>query len=55
MTVAGSQEDLSIALTDDEYRASLGPDYIFFEILEPEQLSFTYKVRYRSAVLVFYV
>ena len=39
-----SQEDLSIALTDEEYRSSLGPDYIFFEILEPEQLSFTYKV-----------
>jgi len=41
--VIKSQEDLSIALTDEEYRSSLGPDYIFFEILEPEQLSFTYK------------
>jgi len=41
--VIKSQEDISIALTDEEYRRSLGPDYIYFEILEPEQLSFTYK------------
>jgi len=41
--VIKSQEKLSNTLTDEEYRRSLGPDYIFFEILEPEQLSFTYK------------
>jgi len=32
-----------IGLTDSEYRDSLGRDYIFFEITEPEQLAFTYK------------
>ena len=36
--------DPSSALTDEEYRQSLGSGYIFFEITEPEQLSFTYKV-----------
>jgi len=30
-------------LTDDEYRNSLGKDYIFFEITEPEELAYTYK------------
>ena len=34
-----------IGLTDQEYRDSLGREYIFFEITEPEQLAFTYKVR----------
>ena len=33
-----------IGLTDQEYRDSLGREYIFFEITEPEQLAFTYKV-----------
>lgn len=32
-----------IALTHDEYRDSLGRDYVFFEITEPEQLAYTYK------------
>jgi len=32
-----------IGLTDQEYRDSLGREYIFFEITEPEQLAFTYK------------
>jgi len=32
-----------IGLTDSEYRDSLGRDYIFFEITEPEELAFTYK------------
>ena len=31
-------------LTEDEYRASLGKDYIFFEITDPEELAYTYKV-----------
>ena len=31
-------------MTDEEYRWSLGTDYIFFEITEPEQLAYTYKV-----------
>ena len=33
-----------IGMTDQEYRDSLGREYIFFEITEPEQLAFTYKV-----------
>ena len=36
--------DPSSALTDEEYRQSLGSGYIFFEITEPDELSFTYKV-----------
>jgi len=32
-----------IGLTNQEYRDSLGREYIFFEITEPEQLAFTYK------------
>lgn len=32
-----------ITLTNDEYRDSLGRDYIFFEITEPEELAYTYK------------
>ena len=31
-------------LTDDEYRLSMGQGYVFFEITEPEELAFTYKV-----------
>ena len=41
---AGSLEDNTYALTDEEYKFSLGKDYIFFEITEPEQLAYTYKV-----------
>ena len=37
--------DPSSALTDEEYRQTLGNGYIFFEITEPDQLSFTYKVK----------
>ena len=37
--------DPSSAFTDEEYRQSLGSGYIFFEITEPDQLSFTYKVK----------
>ena len=37
-------EDNSYALTDEEYKFSLGKDYIFFEITDPEQLAYTYKV-----------
>ena len=36
--------DNSYALTDEEYKFSLGKDYVFFEITEPEQLAYTYKV-----------
>jgi len=32
-----------IGLTDSEYKDSMGRDYIFFEITEPEQLAYTYK------------
>ena len=45
MLVESSEIDHSHALTDEEYRQSLGSGYIFFEITEPEELSFTYKVR----------
>merc|ERR1712073_227743 len=41
--IVGSLEDNSYALTDEEYKFSLGKDYIFFEITEPEQLAYTYK------------
>ena len=32
-------------LTDDEYKLSMGQGYVFFEITEPEELAFTYKVQ----------
>jgi len=41
--VVKSEMDPSSAFTDEEYRQSLGSGYIFFEITEPDQLSFTYK------------
>ena len=41
-----SLEDNSYALTDEEYKFSLGKDYIFFEITDPEQLAYTYKVSF---------
>ena len=40
-------EDNSYALTDEEYKFSLGKDYIFFEITDPEQLAYTYKVSFK--------
>ena len=43
MKITETMEDPT--LTDDEYRTSLGRDYIFFEITEPEELAYTYKVR----------
>ena len=36
------------SLTDDEYRASIGRDYIFFEITQPEELAYTYKVVWQN-------
>jgi len=42
-TVAGLKTLEDPTLTEDEYRASLGKDYIFFEITEPEELAYTYK------------
>jgi hypothetical protein len=30
-------------LTDDEYRYNMGEGYMFFEVLEPEVLTYTYK------------
>ena len=32
------------ALTDQEYRWNIGEGYVFFEILQPEELSYTYKL-----------
>jgi len=37
----GTWEDLG--LTHDEYRDSLGRDYLFFEVTSPEELAYTYK------------
>jgi hypothetical protein len=31
-------------LTDEEYRISSGLDYLYFEIVEPEVLAYTFKV-----------
>jgi len=31
-------------LTEEEYRLSVGKDYVFLEIMEPETLAYTYKV-----------
>merc|ERR1719177_54673 len=42
-TLGGLKTIEDPALTDDEYRASIGRDYIFFEITQPEELSYTYK------------
>ena len=32
------------SLTDEEYRISTGLDYLYFEIVEPEVLAYTFKV-----------
>ena len=32
------------ALTDQEYKRNMGAGYVFFEILRPEDLSYTYKL-----------
>ncbi len=32
------------SLTDEEYRISSGLDYLYFEIVEPEVLAYTFKV-----------
>jgi len=42
-TLGGLKTMEDPTLTDDEYRTSLGRDYIFFEITEPEELAYTYK------------
>merc|ERR1711997_44993 len=34
----------SHALTDQEYKLNMGSGYVFFEILHPEDLSYTYKI-----------
>ena len=47
-------EDNSYALTDEEYKFSLGKDYVFFEIMEPEQLAYTYKVGIKCQIFIAY-
>jgi len=42
-TLGGLKTIEDPSLTDDEYRASIGRDYIFFEITQPEELAYTYK------------
>ena len=32
------------ALTDQEYKRNMGTGYVFFEIIRPEDLSYTYKL-----------
>ena len=32
------------ALTDQEYKFNMGQGYVFFEILHPEDLTYTYKI-----------
>ena len=32
------------ALTDNEYRYNVGEGYVFFEVLDPEELSYTFKI-----------
>ena len=40
-----SGDDLnSYVLTENEYKYNMGHGYIFFEVLEPEELSYTYKL-----------
>ena len=46
--------DNSYALTDEEYKFSLGKDYVFFEIMEPEQLAYTYKVSIKCQMFIAY-
>eukprot|EP00092_Neocalanus_flemingeri_P070030 GFUD01085906.1.p1 GENE.GFUD01085906.1~~GFUD01085906.1.p1 ORF type:complete len:206 (-),score=53.42 GFUD01085906.1:139-756(-) len=42
-TLGGLKTMEDPTLTHDEYRVSLGKDYVFFEITEPEELAYTYK------------
>jgi len=44
-TIIGLQsiESSSHALTDEEYRTSIGKDYLYFEIIDPVELAYTYK------------
>jgi len=42
-TLGGLKTIEDPVMTDDEYRASIGRDYIFFEITQPEELAYTYK------------
>ena len=32
------------ALSENEYKYNMGDGYIFFEIIQPEELSYTYKL-----------
>jgi hypothetical protein len=32
------------ALTENEYKYNMGEGYVFFEVVSPEELSYTYKV-----------
>ena len=36
------------ALTDQEYKQSISLDYTYFEITEPEEIAYTYKVIKKS-------
>ena len=40
-----SGDDLtSYVLTENEYKYNMGQGYVFFEVIEPEELSYTYKL-----------
>ena len=32
------------SLTDNEYKYNMGNGYVFFEVLEPDEISYTYKL-----------
>ncbi len=34
----------SHALTDEEYKLTMGEGYLFFEVTEPEELQYTFKI-----------
>jgi len=40
----GLKTQFDVILTEEEYRLSVGKDYVFMEITEPENLAYTYKV-----------
>jgi hypothetical protein len=40
----GLKTQFDHVLTDEEYKVSVGKDYVFFEIIDPEELAYTYKV-----------
>jgi len=46
VTIEGNKRDdlTSYVLTENEYKYNMGQGYVFFEVIEPEELSYTYKL-----------